>query len=152
MRKLRTRIKFTRVKSAKSTGNIMKLMMICSMLVVVSIIIVYLYFPQLSDQVAYARHIRRGIYQYHGNEALQTGTPDIPAEIKWHMVPENSTENEKWSVEVIGAFFDYRLNVVAVSLSSDAAKLLSTTLSPPYTFYCIFTTKVCLYFLLCRYL
>jgi len=48
---------------------------------------------------------RRGIYQYHGNEALQTGTPDIPAEIKWHMVPENSTENDKWTVEVIGAFF-----------------------------------------------
>jgi len=77
----------------------------------------------------------------HENESFpqsQPETADIPAEIKWYKVPPSWENDTEWTLEVIGAFFDYRLNVVAILLSSDAERLLKKTPSPPFTFYCIF--------------
>jgi len=53
-------------------------------------------------------------------------------------VPENWTKDDKWTMEVIGAFFDYRQNLVVVSIASDAATILKASPQPPYTFSCVF--------------
>lgn len=64
---------------------------------------------------------------------------EIPTELKWYPVPWDATKQDKWRVEVLAAYYDYRLAKVLVLLASDAAALLEgQPTGAPFEFSCLF--------------
>lgn len=72
------------------------------------------------------------------SETKKRNFENIPRNLTWFMTPPNASKTDWWSVEVLAAFYDYRINKVVLFIASDAGSLLADKKPALYDFWCIF--------------
>jgi len=61
---------------------------------------------------------------------------DFPANLQWFMVPDRASETDLWTMEVLAAFYDYRIEKIVVLVASNMAELLRKNNHSKYEFWC----------------
>jgi len=66
----------------------------------------------------------------------ETLISDFPANLQWFMVPDRAPKTDLWTIEVLAAFYDYRIEKIVVLVASNMAELLRKHNHSKYEFWC----------------